>query len=153
MRKRNKNKRDKKGKKKRKKLKLDFVSSTNLDGKSNSKKIKFILNKVKDGSILVFDGVMNPEEEMDLIRETMRRVDDGFPGIEVCSLKKESKGMKKVFEKLSSGGNKIKGFFWTGLTGNPIKSNLKTGMTLIGPARVIKRIKKNPDSFSVMTEV
>jgi hypothetical protein len=144
----------KKNKKKLKNIKLDFVSSTILDGKPEKNKINFILNKVKNGSILVIDGVLKPKEEIDLIKETMRRVDDGFPGIEVCSLKKELKGFYGFFDKLSSGKDKLQNIFSTGFTGRPIEtSSLKTGITLVGPAKIIKRIKKNPDSFSVLAEV
>ena len=128
---------------------MDFVSSIKLNGKTQKKKINYILGRVKDGSILVLDGVMKPEEEMDLIKETMRRVDNGFPGIEVCSLKKQTKGFKHVFELLSDRREK----FWNWLRRKPYETDLKTGMTLIGPAKIIKKIKKNPDSFSVLAEV
>ena len=140
-------------KKHRTKLKMDFISSEALNGKTGQKKINFILNKVKDGSILVVNGVLTPNEEMDLIKETMRRVDDGFPGIEVCSLKKELKGWKQFFEAFSNGREKLSTSVWSGLTGKPAKKKLKTGITLIGPAKIIKNIKKNPDSFSVIAEM
>lgn len=136
-----------------KKLKMDFVSSSLLDGKSGKNKINFILNRVKNGSILVVNGVLKPEEEMDLIKETMRRVDDGFPGIEVCSIKKQMKGWMQLFEGLSERGEKLQDAIWQGLTGKSVKTSLKTGLTVIGPARIIKEIKKNPDSFSVLAEV
>ena len=71
---------------KEKKFKMDFVSSETLNDKPQDKRIGFILSKVSDGSILVTDGVLKPEEEMELIKETMRKVDDGFPGIEVPGL-------------------------------------------------------------------
>jgi len=129
------------------KLKMDFISSGKLNGKAGNKRVDYILGKVKDGSILVMDGVMKPEEEMNLIKETMRRVDDGFPGIEVCSLKKELKGLKLVFDRLSDGKER----FWNWITRKE-QSELKTGITLIGPAKLIKKIKKNPDSFSVLAE-
>jgi hypothetical protein len=133
-----------------KKLKMDFISSTTLDQKPKDKRINFILNKVKDGTILVVDGVLRPEEEMDLIRETMRRVDSGFPGIEVCSLKKPLKGLQAFIDNLSEQRVKLQKF----LTGRmPEKYELKTGITLIGPAKYIKNIKKNPNSFSVFAEV
>jgi len=135
------------------KLKMDFVSSVALNGKTGKKKINFILKKVKDGSILITDGVLRPEEEMDLIKETMRRIDDGFPGIEVCSLKKQTNGFRLFFEKLSDGRERVGNFMLRRITGKPSKTKLKTGMTLIGPAKIIKRIKKNPDSFSVLAEV
>jgi hypothetical protein len=134
------------------KLKFDFVSSAVLEGKPREKRINFILNKVKDGTILVTDGVMSPEEEMELIKETMRRVDDGFPGIEVASLKKPTSGLAKLMEKFSEQKDKIKIFF-ASLRGEKVSTSLKTGLTLIGPARYIRQVKKNPNSFSVLTEV
>ncbi|MDI6826489.1 MAG: DUF2073 domain-containing protein [Candidatus Aenigmarchaeota archaeon] len=136
-----------------KKLKMDFLSSSLLDGKSSKSKINFILNKVRDGSILVMNGVLSSEEEMELIKETMRRVDDGFPGIEICSLKKQTKGWKQFFEVLSERRVKLQDFILQSLTGKSAKKSLKTGLTLIGPAKIIKEIKKNPDSFSVWAEV
>jgi len=136
-----------------KKLKLDFVSSTVLSEKDPDKRINFILSKVKDGSILVIDGVLKPEEEMNLIRETMRRVDDGFPGIEVCSLKKTGKFLDKFIEGIKDQTENIQRMLGT-LTGNQsITTHMRTGITFIGPAKVIKKIKKNPDSFSVLAEV
>lgn len=135
------------------KLKFNFISSAILDGKPLNKRISFILNKVKDGTILVTDGVMKPDEEMALIKETMRRVDTGFPGIEVASLKKPTKGVQKVVEGMTDQSDRIRKYLSI-LTGTKMKtSSLKTGLTLIGPAKYIKDIKKNPNSFSVLTEV
>lgn len=128
-------------------LKMDFVSSSTLDEKGD-KRISFILSKVRDGSIMVTDAVLHPKEEMDLIKETMRRVDDGFPGIEVCSLKKQTRGLQHFSESFTDQKEKLQKMF-----GMTPRSGLKTGITLIGPAKIIKRIKKNPDSFSVLAGV
>lgn len=134
-------------------LKFDFVSSTVLEEKEKEKRITFILNKVKDGTILVTDAVLKPSEEMELIKETMRRVDDGFPGIEVASLKKQTKGVQSALEKISDQRDRIQNLI-SGITGNVAeRSSLRTGLTFIGPARYIKKIKKNPNSFSILTEV
>ena len=136
-----------------KKFKMDFVSSETLNDKSQEKRIDFILSKVSDGSILVTDGVLKPDEEMELIKETMRRVDEGFPGIEVCSLKRETKGLEMMLERVTDGTEKFQSFLGN-ITGKPVvKTTMRTGLTLIGPARLIKKIKKNPKSFSVLTEV
>jgi len=135
------------------KIKFDFVSSSILDEKPKNKRIGFILSRVKDGNILVTDGVLNADEEMELIKETMRRVDDGFPGIEVASLKKPTKGMQNVLEKLTDQREKFQNLMATFTGRVSEKSTLRTGLTLIGPAKYIKKIKKNPDSFSVLTEV
>jgi len=138
---------------KEKKFKMDFVSSETLNEKSQDKRIGFILSKVSDGSILVTDGVLKPEEEMELIKETMRKVDDGFPGIEVCSLKRQTKGVQLFMERVTDQTERFQTFIGN-LRGKPaVKTSLRTGLTLIGPAKIIKKIKKNPNSFSVLTEV
>ncbi len=135
------------------KLKLEFVSSAKLNEKSPNKRIEFILSRVKDGGILIMDGVLKAEEEMDLIRETMRRVDSGFPGIEVCSLKKTTKTLDVFLDRFVDHKERLQKFMGM-ITGSPhIATNLRTGITLIGPAKIIKKIKKNPDSFSVLAEV
>jgi hypothetical protein len=136
-----------------KRLKLDFVSSASLSGKDPRKRIDFILNKVKDGTILVIDGVLKPEEEMNLIRETMRRVDDGFPGIEVCSLKRPSNFLNILIDKFMDQKENLQRIFGSFVGKESIATNLRTGITFIGPAKFIKKIKKNPDSFSVLAEV
>ena len=134
------------------KLKMDFVSSNVLSEKNSKSRISYILSIVKDGTILVTDGVMTPDEELDLIRETMRRVDTGFPGIEVASLKREMTGYGKVFESAFEQTQKFRNAFNRMFGKEPSVENLKYGMTLIGPSRLIKEIKKNPDSFSVFAE-
>jgi len=130
-------------------LKMDFVSSNVLNRKSEDSRIRYILDVVKDGTILVTDGVLNPGEELDLVRETMRRVDDGFPGIEVCSLRRETDGYQRLFEQVSEQTNRVEKVLSKIIGREPPKADLKFGMTLIGPSKIIKQIKKNPNSFSV----
>jgi len=135
------------------KMKMDFITADTLNKKQGNKRVEFVLSKVKDGTILVTDGVFKPEEEMDLIKETMRRVDDGFPGIEIASIKRPAKGMQSVFEKIIDTKDSMQNFV-NYLQGKEASTaNMRTGITLIGPAKLIKKIKKNPNSFSVLTEV
>ena len=134
-------------------LKIDFVSSNVLNKKSENSRINYILGIVKDGTILITDGVMNHNEELNLIRETMRKVDDGFPGIEVCSLKRETGSYQKLVERFTEQRYNI-GKALNKISGRaPPQINLKYGMTLIGPSRLIKEIKKSPDSFSVFAQL
>ena len=134
------------------KLKMDFISSNVLNTKNGKSRISYILSLVKDGTILVTDGVMSPDEELDLIRETMRRVDNGFPGIEVCSLRREFSGYQKMFESLTERTQKVRNAFNKFRGKQSTTESLKYGITLIGPSKIIKEIKKNPDSFSVFAE-
>lgn len=130
-------------------LKMDFVSSNVLNEKGEKDRIKYILDVVRDGTILVTDGVMGPDEELNLVRETMRKVDDGFPGIEVCSLKRETSGYQRVLEQALEQTQKVQRFFNRFSKKSLPGESLKYGITLIGPSKLIKEIKKNPDSFSV----
>ena len=134
------------------KLKMDFVSSNVLNSKNGKNRISYILGVVKDGTILVTDGVMSPDEELDLIRETMRKVDNGFPGIEVASMKREMKGYERVMESAFEQTQRFMNAFDKMRGRKPSMEKLKYGITLIGPSRLIKEIKKNPDSFSVFAE-
>ena len=139
--------------KKPKNIKMSFISATILDSKNRKDRIEFILNRIKDGTILITDGFIEPQEEMDLIKETMRKVDTGFPGIEVCSLKKQTTGFSFFAEKLSDQSDKLKQSISKAFGSGEIKTSVKSGLTLIGPAKFIKKIKKNPESFSVFAEV
>lgn len=133
-------------------LKMDFVSSNVLSSKDEKNRIRYILDKVKDGTILVTDGVLTHDEELNLIRETMRRVDDGFPGIEVASLKRETSGYQRIIEQAFDQSTKIQGFI-SKIQGRDVPiASLKYGITLIGPSKIIKEIRKNPDSFSVFAQ-
>ncbi len=134
-------------------LKIDFVSSNVLNRKDERNRISYILDVVKDGTILITDGVMDPNEELNLVRETMRRVDSGFPGIEVCSLKRESAGYQKMLESVMERKRDIEKILSRFTGKQPPKMDLKYGMTLIGPSKFIRDIKKNPDSFSVFAQM
>jgi uncharacterized protein len=132
------------------KLKIEFLSSEILNRKNEEARVRYILEVVKDGTILVTDGVMSPDEELNLIRETMRRVDDGFPGIEVCSLKKDLPGFQRLVEQVAESGAKMENIINRIVGRDPVRTDLKFGMTLIGPSKYIKNIRKDPNSFSVL---
>ena len=139
------------------KLQMDFISSENFADMSSEKRVDFILEKVRSNRIVVIEGILDHKEEMTLIEKTMKDISDKFPGIEVCSLRKKAKMPWLLIEKIidSIPTEKI-GSFLTYITGKEFnfkKNNLKRGLTLIGPSRIIKSIKKDKKSFSVLAEV
>lgn len=139
------------------KLQMDFISSENFADMSLEKRISFILDKMRNNRIVVIEGTLDPKEEMILIERTMREIGDKFPGIEVCSMRKKTKMPWSLIEKIADFIPKEKiGDFLTYLTGRNFdfrKNNLKRGLTLIGPSKIIKNIKKDKKSFSVLAEV
>lgn len=132
---------------------MNFVSSVRLAKKSQKQRINYILNMIRDGSILIVDGVMSSDEELNLIRETMRRITNGFPGIEVCSLKRQNGGYLSFIDRLVENKERVQKLFSHLTGGEPPITGLRTGITVIGPAQIIRKIKKNPDSFFVLAEV
>lgn len=115
------------------KIELEFISSEVLDEKSGEDKMKFILDKIKENKILVMEEGLSTAEEVRLIETTMREVSDKFPGIEVSTLgEKSEKGIKDKLIRMLGGR-----------TG---------GLTVIGPSKLIKKVKKEPQQISLLAE-
>ncbi len=111
-------------------LKMDFLSSDALKTRTGMEKISMIVDKVKNGDLVVIEGGLTPEEEADLIETTMREIDvENFMGIDIFTLET----------------NKTSFF---GL------SKKKTvGITIIGPANVMKAVKKKSNFLSMIANL
>lgn len=115
------------------KIEIEFISSDILEPKSEDERIEYILDRIKRDKILVTDESLTPREEARLIEETMKRVNEDFPGIEISTLKERmEKGIRESIIKLLGGR-----------TG---------GLTVIGPSKLIKRVKKEPQQILVLAE-
>ncbi len=111
-------------------LKMDFLSSTMLNSHTGMEKISMIVNRVKDGDLVVIEGGLTPEEEAELIETTMREIDvENFTGIDIFTLEKD----KTSFFGLS-------------------KSKI-VGITIIGPANVMKAVKKRSNFLSMIANL
>jgi len=112
-------------------IEIEFVSSDVLKDKGVEEKIKYILDRVKKDKIIVVEESLTPLEETQLIEETMRAVNKKFSGIEVSTLRdKKSLGVRDMLIRLLGGS-----------TG---------GLTVIGPSKLIKKIKKEPTQISLL---
>ena len=111
-------------------IELEFISSQILDQLSGDDKMKFVLERIKENKILVIEGSLSSTEEAKLIEATMKDISDKFPGIEVSTLRdKAESGIKEKIIKMLGG---------------------KTGgLTVIGPSKLIKQIKKEPQRISI----
>lgn len=113
-------------------IELEFVSSDVLNPMGENNKIEYIIDKIKKDKILITDDSLSHEEEARLIEETMKRINDNFPGIEVSTLKETKQGIREKLIRLLGG---------------------KTGgLTIIGPSKLIRRIKKEPQQILVLAE-
>lgn len=112
-------------------IEIEFITSDELGPVESQERVKQILDRVKKNKILVVEESLSPLEETMLIEKTMEEVDDKFTGIEISTLRE--KGSMGLRERL------IKAL--GGKTG---------GLTVIGPAKLVKKIKKEPTKILIL---
>jgi len=119
-------------------LSLHVIPFSEVSNLSISERVKKVLNLVLGNKIVILHGRLRPEEEARLIEDTMAMVDHikSFKGIELAviepNLRDESLivRMKYGFAKRLVGDN--------------------SSLTVIGPASVIKEIKRDPKKLELM---
>ena len=84
-------------------------------------------------------GRLHATEEAQLIEKTMEEVTKDFKGIELCTIYPQKPKRK------GDVGEHIKHYLAKVLVGD------RDGFTIIGPATIIKEIKKNPDKIELLT--
>jgi len=119
-------------------LTLQFIPFSDVDNLSSDKKISKLLKVVQDEKIILLEGKLKSSEKSELIRKTMEEISEKFKGIEIEELDVEHKD-KDLFPRL-------KNMFIKFLLGS------RRGLTIIGPASIIKEIKKDPDKIQLFTE-
>jgi len=119
-------------------LTLQFIPYSDVEGLTTEQKIKKILGIVKDDKVIVMEGRLKKTEETELIKATMERINNKFKGIEVSVIYPENK--EETF------GKKLRSSLIGALLGN------RQGLTVIGPATLIKEIKKDPDKIQLLTK-
>lgn len=113
-------------------IQINLVSVNRLGEMTSEEKIRFILDEVEQGKVLVLERGLTPPEEARLIEATMREIDqDTFIGIEMQSYGQEE--YKNFLQKLVMGGMP------------------RPRMAVIGPATLLRTIHK--DSKEIQTRV
>jgi hypothetical protein len=113
-------------------VKINLVSQQKLNEFDTSGKIRFILDEVKNGTVLVLERGLTPFEEIQLIEKTMTEIDnETFIGIEI--------------ERYAN--TDIKRNWLTRI----LKRTLRTSrMTVIGPAHLLRTIRKDSKVIEAM---
>ena len=124
--------------KKLKGLTLEFMPYSEIRDLNSSERVKKILKEILDNRIIVLQGRLKAEEETRLIEDTMAMIGHikNFKGIElaVIASNNENNGLGRRF---GQGIAKM-------LVGDT------TAMTIIGPASIVKEIKKNPKKIELL---
>jgi hypothetical protein len=117
---------------------FQFIPYHDIEQLSSAKRVNKLLNIVKEDKIVLMEGRLKREEEADLIEITMEEISPKFKGIELSVVypdKDQQTGMQK-----------FKGAVANVLLGS------RQGMTIIGPASVVKKIEKNPNKIELFTK-
>ena len=106
-----------------------------LDSKE---RIRKLIKAVKANKIVLMEGRLKSNEEAELIRKTMEEISPEFKGIELSVVNTPATDSKF--------GKKLKSMLVNMLLGN------RHGLTIIGPAKIIKEIKQDPDKIQLLTQ-
>ena len=118
-------------------LTLQFVPYMEIENLSSLGRIRKLLNSVKEDKIVLLEGRLKKEEEAELIKTTMEEINAEFKGIELAVIYPESQNFAFF--------RKMKQHFINALLGD------RQGLTIIGPASVVKEIKKDPNKIQLFT--
>ncbi len=124
--------------KKIKGLSLHIIPFSEIRTLSIAERIRKILHLVLQNKVIILQGRLRVEEEIRLIEDTMAMVDHvkSFKGIELAVIEPDM-GNTSVFMKLRKGiANTLVGHH--------------NSLTVIGPASIVKEIKKDPKKLEVL---
>ena len=117
---------------------FQFIPYHDVETLTAAKRVNKLLNIVKDDRIVIMEGRLKKEEEADLIEITMEEIDSKFKGIELSVIYPDKSKQDTL--------QRVKGAFANILLGD------RQGLTIIGPASVVKKIEKNPDKIELFTK-
>lgn len=117
---------------------LHFVPYTEIETMSSVGRIRKLLNIAKNNKIVLLQGRLKKEEEAELIKATMEEINKEFKGIELAVIHPSNADI--------SGVQKFKNDMASLLLGD------RQGLTIIGPANIVKSIRKDPHKIEVYTK-
>ena len=120
-------------------LTLQFVPFEEINSLTPERRINRLLDIVKKDKIVLLQGRLKPSEEAWLIQKTMEHVSREFKGIELCTIYPEAKEQKVL--------SQMRGLLVKFLMGS------REGLTIIGPANVVKEIKRDPGKIELLTNI
>ena len=117
---------------------LTILPYAEIENLTSLSRIRRILNIAKENKIVLLQGRLRKEEESDLIKVTMEEIDKSFKGIELAVIYPNE--------------SKTPGLIGT-FRNNIVNTLLgdRQGLTIVGPATIVKKIKKDPKKIELLT--
>ena len=117
---------------------LQFLPFGEIRGLDSSERIKKILDIILGNNILILQGRLLPDEETRLIEDTMGMIKHvkNFKGIELAVISGNNRAniLQKARQNIA----------------NAISGGDMGAITVIGPATIVKEIKKNPRKIELL---
>ena len=117
---------------------LQFLPYSHIENLTGVGRIRKLLNLVKEDKIVLLQGRLKEEEEAELIKATMEEINKTFKGIELAVINPSAVDMN-VLQKFKNGLLNI-------MLGD------RQGITVIGPANIVKAIKRDPNKIELYTK-
>lgn len=117
---------------------IEFLSKEKLTEKDLDAKLELVLEKVKDNAVLVLEEGWTPEEKRELIKQSMENVSEDFPGVEFLGLSSEISRIEKAKSLIYD---------------RVLNETYRTGLTIVGNARVMETIKEEKDTVSFLAKL
>jgi hypothetical protein len=118
-------------------LTLQLVPYAEIESLTSVGRIRKLLNIAKENKIVLLQGRLKQEEEAELIKATMEEINKQFKGIELAVINPSMASL--------TGLQKLKNNFASVLLGE------RQGLTIIGPASVVSKIRKDPHKIELLT--
>lgn len=117
---------------------IQFLPYSEIKNLDSNERIRKILGIVLGNNLLILQGKLKPEEETRLIGDTMAMIDHikEFKGIELAVI--SGNGGESILGKMTKRIANI-------LTGGDFSA-----ITIIGPATIVKEIKRNPKKIELL---
>ena len=117
---------------------FQFIPYYEIEDLGSARRVKKLIDIVKTNKIVILQGRLKKEEETDLIAIAMEEFGDRFKGIELAIINPE--------DKEQIGVKKLRNNFFNMILGD------RQGLTIIGPASIVKDIKKDPTKIELWTK-
>jgi len=117
---------------------IQFIPYSEIHNLDSDERIKKILNIVLGNVILILQGKLTSGEETRLIGDTMAMIEHvkNFKGIELAVI--SGNGNEGFFGKIKKG------------LANALAGGDLGAITIIGPATIVKEIKRNPKKIELL---
>lgn len=118
-------------------LTIHFMPFSEIAHIDSLQRIKKIMGLVLENKLIILQGRLKPDEETKLIENTMTLIGNikGFQGVEISTLSESHE--KSIFDRLRHNLVRI-------LIGE------QDAVTLIGPATIVKEIRKDPKKIELI---